>query len=260
MRQTTLATAGFDRYSQPTQRALFLADMDCVCALIEPVYPKPGKGRSPLDLERMLRIYFLQQWFNLSDPGTEEALYDSLAMRRFAGIDLGREPVPDETTICKFRHLLERHALGSALFEHVHACLEQHGPKLSRGTIVDATIIHAPSSAKNATQARGPDMHHQVEGAGLGRALLRDEQARVRLHQSPQPGAGQEHAPVVRELRADQPVPGARLITAALTGGARPKHGLLPPGRGEIAGNPVSVRSFYVNTAMGISSRSSEAG
>ena len=117
------------------------------------------QGRSPVGLERMLRIYFLQQWFNLSDPGREEALYDSLAMRRFAGIDLGREPVPDETTICKFRHLLERHALGAALFEQVHAYLEQHGLKLSRGTIVDATIIHAPSSTKNAAQERDPEMH-----------------------------------------------------------------------------------------------------
>jgi transposase, IS5 family len=149
---------------------VFLAEMDRVvawrqlCALIEPVYPKPGKGRSSVGLERMLRIYFLQQWFNLSDPGAEEALYDSLAMRRFVGIDLGREPVPDETTICKFRHLLERHELGSALFEQVHAYLEQHGLKLSRGTIVDATIIHAPSSTKNAAQARDPKMHQTKKG------------------------------------------------------------------------------------------------
>jgi IS5 family transposase len=170
MRQVTLATAGFDRYSKPTRRAVFLAEMDRVvpwkqlCTLIEPVYPKPGKGRSPVGLERMLRIYFLQQWFNLSDPGAEETLYDSLAMRRFAGIDLGREPVPDETTICKFRHLLERHELGSALFEQVHAYLEEHGLKLSRGTIVDATIIHAPSSTKNAAQARDPEMHQTKKG------------------------------------------------------------------------------------------------
>ena len=170
MRQATLATAGFERYSKPTRRAAFLAEMDRVvpwrelCALIEPVYPKPGKGRSPVGLERMLRIYFLQQWFNLSDPGAEEALYDSLTMRRFAGIDLGREPVPDETTICKFRHLLERHELGSALFQQVHEHLEQHGLKLSRGTIVDATSIQAPSSTKNATKARDPEMHQTKKG------------------------------------------------------------------------------------------------
>ena len=170
MRQATLATAGFDRYSKPTRRALFLAEMDRVvpwrqpCALIEPVYPKPGKGRSPVGLERMLRIYFLQQWFNLSDPGAEEALYDSLAMRRFAAIDLGREPVPDETTICKFRHLLERHELGSALFEQVHADLEQHGLQLSRGTIVAASIVHAPGSTKNAAPARDPEMPQTKKG------------------------------------------------------------------------------------------------
>jgi hypothetical protein len=134
-----------------------------LCAVIEPVYPNPGKGCSPVGLERMLRIYVPQQWFNLSDPGAEEALYDSLTMRRFAGIDLGREPVPDETTLCKFRHLLERHELGSALFQRVHEHLEQHVLKLSRGTIVDATIIHAPSSTKNAAKARDPVLLEPID-------------------------------------------------------------------------------------------------
>ena len=101
----------------------------------------------------MLRIYFLQQWFNLSDPAVEEALYDSAAMRSFVGIDLGREPVPDETTVCRFRHLLEQHEMGRRLFEQVHVHLEKHGIKVSKGTIVDATIISAPSSTKNATRA-----------------------------------------------------------------------------------------------------------
>ena len=118
MKQTTLATAGFERYGRTTRRAVFLAEMERVvpwpalCGLIEPVYPKAGNGRRPVGVERMLRIYFLQQWFNLSDPAVEEALYDSLAMRRFVGIDLGREAVPDETTVCRFRHLLEEHDLG----------------------------------------------------------------------------------------------------------------------------------------------------
>ena len=108
----TLATAGFERYAKPTRRAAFLAEMERVvpwsalCGLIAPFYPKPGNGRPPVGVERMLRLYFLQQWFNLSDPAVEEALYDSSAMRRFVGIDLGREPVPDETTVCRFRHLL----------------------------------------------------------------------------------------------------------------------------------------------------------
>jgi transposase, IS5 family len=170
MRQTTLATAGFERYGKRTRRGAFLDEMERVvpwndlCALIAPVYPKPGRGRVPIGLERMLRIYFLQQWFNLSDPGAEEALYDGPTMRRFARIDLGREPVPGETTICKFRHLLERHALGAALFERVHEHLERHGLKISTGTIVDATIIHAPSSTKNATQTRDPEMHQTKKG------------------------------------------------------------------------------------------------
>src|SRR5579864_6470831 len=118
MKQMTLATVGFERFGKTTRRAAFLAEMDRVvpwkdlCRLIEPVYPKPGNGRPPVGLERMLRIHFLQQWFNLSDPGVEEALYDSATMRQFVGIDLGREPVPDETTVCKFRHRLEEHKVG----------------------------------------------------------------------------------------------------------------------------------------------------
>ena len=100
----------------------------------------------------MPRIYFLQQWFNLSDRGVEEALYDSLAMRDFVGIDLGREPAPDETTVCKFRHFLEKHGLGRSLFQKVHRHLETQGLKVSTGTIVDASIINAPSSTKNAEQ------------------------------------------------------------------------------------------------------------
>lgn len=170
--QSTLSVAGFDRHAKPTRRTMFLKEMDQVvpwaelCALIEPHYPKPsgGAGRPPIGLERMLRIYFLQQWFNLSDPAVEEALYDSLAMRSFVGIDLGREPAPDETTVCKFRHLLEQHQLGKALFEQVHRNLADQGLQISRGTIVDATIISAPSSTKNAAGARDPDMHQTKKG------------------------------------------------------------------------------------------------
>src|SRR5271157_3074043 len=138
MKQRTLAMmTGFERYTKKTRRAVFLEEMEQVvpwgelCALIEPHYPKPGNGRPPIGVERMLRIYFLQQWFNLADPAVEEALYDSLVMRQFVGIDLGREPVPDETTVCKFRHLLERHDLGATLFQCVQEHLEQHGLKLS---------------------------------------------------------------------------------------------------------------------------------
>ena len=121
-------------------------------------------GRRPIDLEQMLRIYFLQQWFNLSDPAVEEALYDMLSMRAFARIDLGEGPVPDETTICKFRHLLEKHDLGKKLFAEVNRYLADCGIKISGGTIVDATIIHAPSSTKNQDGVRDPEMHQTKKG------------------------------------------------------------------------------------------------
>jgi len=164
MKQLTLSTVGFERYAKPTRRAAFLAEMErivpwpALCGLIAPFYPKPGNGRPPVGVERMLRLYFLQQWFNLSDPAVEEALYDSLAMRRFVGIDLGREPVPDETTVCRFRHLLEEHDLGRQLFDEVQRHLADKGLKVATGTIVDATIISAPSSTKNAEKARDPEM------------------------------------------------------------------------------------------------------
>ena len=165
MRQITLASVSFDKHGKVTRRAAFLTEMDQVvpwrelCAVIEPYYPKAGNGRPPVGLERMLRLHFLQHWFNLSDPAAEEALYDSLSMRRFVGIDLGREPVPDETTILNFRHLLERHNLGEPLFDRVNQHLATRGLKVAGGTIVDATIIAAPSSTKNAAKARDPEMH-----------------------------------------------------------------------------------------------------
>jgi IS5 family transposase len=171
MRQQTLAEATFERYRKPTRRERFLNEMDHVipwgelAEVIEPFYPKPdGAGRPPVGVERMLRIHFLQHWFNLSDPAVEEALYDSQAMRRFVGIDLGREPAPDETTICKFRHLLEAHQLGERLFALIRAYLAEQGLTISRGTIVDATIINAPSSTKNLRKKRDPDMHQTKKG------------------------------------------------------------------------------------------------
>lgn len=170
MKQITLSAGNFDRYSKTTRRAAFLAEMNRVvpwatlCALIEPFYPKAGNGRPPVELERMLRIYFLQNWFNLSDPAVEESIYDSLSMREFVGVDLGREGAPDETTACKFRHLLERHELGKRIFEEVGLHLQTHGLKVSTGTIVDATIINAPSSTKNKDNARDPEMHQTKKG------------------------------------------------------------------------------------------------
>ncbi len=161
---------GFERYTKRTKRALFLEEMEQVvpwgalCALIEPYYPKAGQGRPPVGVERMLRIYFLQQWFNLSDPAVEEALYDSAVLRQFVGIDLGQEPAPDETTVCKFRHLLEEHKLGGKMLETVNLHLQEKGVRITTGTIVDATIIHAPSSTKNREEKRDPEMHQTKKG------------------------------------------------------------------------------------------------
>ncbi len=171
MNQQTLAMmTGFEQYTKQTRRGLFLGEMEQVvpwgelCALIEPHYPKVGNGRPPVGLERMLRLYFLQHWFNLSDPAVEEALYDSAVMRQFVGIDLGREPVPDETTVCKFRHLLEEHQLGAKILQSVNVYLEGQGVRITTGTIVDATIIHAPSSTKNREQKRDGEMHQTKKG------------------------------------------------------------------------------------------------
>src|SRR6202163_1967106 len=170
-KQRTLAMiTGFERYTKKTRRAMFLEEMEQVvpwkklCGLIEPHYPKPGNGRRPKELEKMLRIYFLQQWFNLADPAVEEALYDSATLRQFAGIDLGGEPVPDETTVCNFRHLLEKHNLGEEILGTVNLHLQAKGVRITTGTIVDATIIHAPSSTKNREQSRDPEMHQAKKG------------------------------------------------------------------------------------------------
>jgi IS5 family transposase len=125
---------------------------------VEPFYPKVRAegGHRPIGVERMLRIHFLQQWYAFSDPAVEEALYDSASMRRFVGIDLGREPAPDETTVCKFRHLLEKHGLAKKLFKAVNRHLRDKGLKLSQGTIVDATTLGAPSSTKNRDNVDSP--------------------------------------------------------------------------------------------------------
>ena len=169
MRQIGMGT-GFERYTKSTRREQFLADMERIvpwaelCARIAPHYPQAGDGRPPKDLELMLRIHFLQQWFNLADPAVEEALYDSRCMQAFAGIDLSEAPVPDESTVLRFRHLLERHDLGRTLFEEVHRHLQRQGIKISTGTIVDATIIQAPSSTKNQDKSRDPDMHQTKKG------------------------------------------------------------------------------------------------
>jgi len=175
MKQQTLAMAadqgaGYEQYRKPTRRDDFLKTMNAIvpwaalCEVIEPYYPKAGNGRPPIGLERMLCIHFIQHWFNLADLACEEALYDSASLRRFVGIDLGREPVPDATTLLKFRRLLNEHKLGEALFAKVGQELQARGFKVNTGTIVDATIIGAPSSTKNADKARDPEMHQTRKG------------------------------------------------------------------------------------------------
>src|ERR1700681_3821031 len=133
-------------------------------SLVRPHYAKAGNGRQPVGLSIMLRTYFVQQWFNLSDPGVEEALYESAALRRFVGVDLGVAPAPDETTVLRFRHLLEKHDLGGLMLDAVNLHLEAKGIRIQTGTIVDATILHAPSSTKNASGERDPEMHQTRKG------------------------------------------------------------------------------------------------
>ena len=168
--QRTFASLAWNGKGKVTRRERFLGEMDAVIPwsrlvrLIEPHYPKAGQGRQPLGLEKMLRIYFLQQWFNLSDPQAEDAIYDSESMRRFARIELGDEVVPDESTILRFRHLLEQHGLTHAIFDAVADLLEERRLLLRSGTIVDATIIAAPSSTKNASAARDPEMKQTRKG------------------------------------------------------------------------------------------------
>jgi transposase, IS5 family len=170
MKQTTFASAAWDKKGKVTRRERFLAEMDAVIPwkhlnrLIEPHYPKAGNGTQPMPQERMLRIYFMQQWFNLSDPAMEDSLYDSESMRCFAGIELSEDAIPDETTILRFRHLLEKHYLTQAIFSQIRTLLEQKRLLLKSGTIVDATIIEAPPSTKNEEQARDPEMHQTKKG------------------------------------------------------------------------------------------------
>lgn len=171
MKQMTLATgSGFELHARPTRKAEFLAKMDGLmpwpelCALIEPHYPKAGNGRPPIGLERMLRMYWVANWFNLADEACEDAMYDIAVFREFCGFDLGRERIPDATTLLKFRHLLEQNGFGKEMFACVGALLQANGVKVSGGTIVDATLIAAPSSTKNEDKTRDPEMHQVKKG------------------------------------------------------------------------------------------------
>jgi len=172
MKQRALSMTGYFDKGKRTRRERFLAEMEGAVpwsrlyAVIEPHYPKGSAagGRPPLPLDRMFRIYCLQQWYNLSDPGAEEALYDSLTMRRFAGVSTDEDVIPDETSILNFRRLLERHKLTERLLTEINAHLSERGLIVGKGTIVDATIINAPSSTKNEKKQRDPEMHQTRKG------------------------------------------------------------------------------------------------
>lgn len=171
MQQRSFAEVEFEGKRKVTRRERFLGAIEAVtpwaelAAQIEPFYPKGGgRGRPPIGLERMLRMYIAQQCFGLSDEGTEDALYDSQALRRFVGIDLAREDAPDATTLLKFRRLLETHRLTERIFAAINAHLTERGLILKEGTVVDATIIAAPSSTKNRDGQRDPEMHQTKKG------------------------------------------------------------------------------------------------
>lgn len=170
MEQKSFSSIDFSVHYKSTKRQEFLQKMDQIMpwkeitAIIEPYYPKSEMGRPAIGLGKMIRIHFLQHWFSLSDPAAEEAIHDSVSMREFSGIDLGNESAPDETTICKFRHLLEKHSLGKKIMEAVNLHLSKSGIKVSSGSIVDATIISAPSSTKNIEGKRDPEMHQTKKG------------------------------------------------------------------------------------------------
>jgi IS5 family transposase len=171
MNQRSFASAEFAMKKKRTRREKFLAEMERIVpwarllAVIEPAYPKSGRvGRPPIGAGKMLRMYCLQQWYGLADEALEDALYDSQALRDFVGVDLSRESVPDATTLLKFRRLLNDNDLARALFQEINEHLREKGLLMRAGTIVDATIIAAPSSTKNATGRRDPDMHQTKKG------------------------------------------------------------------------------------------------
>ena len=170
MSQLSFSDAEYAGKRKQTRRERFLAEMeavvpwDALLALIEPAYPKAGNGRRPYPLKAMLRIHLLQNWYGYSDPAMEEALYEVTPLRRFAGLSLTRGGIPDETTILNFRRLLENNNLAPALLAAVNQHLSDHNLLLRQGTIVDATIIHAPSSTKNRSGRRDPQMHQTKKG------------------------------------------------------------------------------------------------
>jgi IS5 family transposase len=170
MKTVSFASLAYENKKKKTRREKFLEEMNQVIPweellqIVNKYYPVAGNGRHPMPMERMLRIYFMQQWYGLSDPAMEDALYDIESMRQFADIDIGADVIPDETTILNFRHLLERHDLTKQIFDKTKRYLSEKGLLLREGTIVDATIINAPSSTKNQDRARDKEMRQTKKG------------------------------------------------------------------------------------------------
>ena len=168
MKQSSFSDLAYEHKKKTTRKERFLGEMDAILPwkqLLKPIlkhYPKPGNGRRPIPAEVMLRIYFMQQWYGLSDPGMEDSLYDIESMRRFAGVDIAY--IPDESTILQFRHFLEKHRLTEKLFRLTERYLSEQDLILSEGTIVDASIISAPSSTKNQDRKRDPEMKQTKKG------------------------------------------------------------------------------------------------
>jgi len=258
--QQTFAGLAWSGKKKQTRREQFLAEMNAVIpwtelrALIAPHYPTGAGGRRAMPLDQMLRIYFLQHWYDLSDPAAEDALYDSEAMRRFVGLDLGDDAIPDETTILHFRHLLERHQLTEAMFELVRRLLEQRGLLLKSGTVVDATILHAPSSTKNATDTRDPEMkqgrkgktwyfgmkvHTGTDRHGLVHSVTTTHAGEADINQLPYLLHGEE-----RELFGDQAYWAEADRQAAEAAGIRYRINRRPPPH-----HPLSARWKQINRA-----------
>jgi IS5 family transposase len=237
MKQTTFGSLAWSGKGKVTRRERFLTEMDAVIPrqalikLIQPHYPKAGNGTQPMPLERMLRIHFMEHWFNLSDPAMEDSLYDSESMRRFAGIELAEDAVPDESTILRFRRMLERHRLSEKIFAQIRELLEEKRLLLKSGTIVDATIIEAPTSTKNADGKRDPEMHQAVKG--------KDWHFGMKAH------AGTDRRGIVHTLKT----------TAANAADINQMHGLLHGHEKEVFGDQASWSESHQQGAKAVGVR-----
>lgn len=273
--QRTFASVAWTQKGKVTRRERFLAEMDAVIpwgellALIEPHYPKAGNGRQPLGLEKMLRTYFLQQWFNLSDPQAEDALYDSESMRRFAPIELGDDRVPDETTILRFRHLLEEHHLTAAIIDAVNELLAAKCLLVHTGTIVDATILAAPSSTKNASRERDPEMKQTRKGNnwhfGMKLHIGTDLRGRVHSVTATHAATGDSTQMPPPPARARAGLPGARGRAIGSIAGHRTAITRSPRAGGRSTGHarrcaPAASIPFTSSSACGASPRCATAG